>query len=94
MRQQVHTIGEAADIAGPDGVVFNATGLGAPIVCLTLRIQLIEQWTEGARSLIGVEDKLVYPIRGQTILAEAPDVKECIALPIGKGSQCQVATTC
>ncbi|KAK7695034.1 hypothetical protein QCA50_002222 [Cerrena zonata] len=66
VKRQIHTIGEAADIAGPDGIVFNATGLGA-------------------RSLVGVEDKLVYPIRGQTILAEAPDVKECIALPIGSG---------
>ncbi|CAL1694500.1 unnamed protein product [Somion occarium] len=66
VKRQIHTIGEAADIAGPEGIIFNATGLGA-------------------RSLIGVEDKLVYPIRGQTILVEAPAVKECVALPIGTG---------
>ena len=29
VKRQIHTIGEAADIAGPDGIVFNATGLGA-----------------------------------------------------------------
>ncbi|OCF77706.1 D-amino-acid oxidase [Kwoniella mangroviensis CBS 8886] len=29
----------------------------------------------GARSLIGVEDSLVHPAKGQTILVEAPDVK-------------------
>ncbi|WVW86588.1 hypothetical protein I302_108638 [Kwoniella bestiolae CBS 10118] len=29
----------------------------------------------GARSLLGVEDPLVHPAKGQTILVEAPDVK-------------------
>ncbi|WVQ66588.1 uncharacterized protein L199_004772 [Kwoniella botswanensis] len=29
----------------------------------------------GARSLIGVEDSLVHPAKGQTILVEAPDVR-------------------
>lgn len=32
----------------------------------------------GARSLLGVEDKAVLPIRGQTVLVRAPDVKTCI----------------
>ncbi|KAH8099776.1 nucleotide-binding domain-containing protein [Cristinia sonorae] len=36
----------------------------------------------GARSLVGVEDKMVYPIRGQTIIAHAPEIKECVALPL------------
>ena len=28
--------------------------------------------------MIGVEDSAVQPIRGQTILVEAPKVKECV----------------
>ncbi|KZT27602.1 DAO-domain-containing protein [Neolentinus lepideus HHB14362 ss-1] len=32
----------------------------------------------GARSLIGVEDTKCYPIRGQTTIVYAPQVKECI----------------
>lgn len=34
----------------------------------------------GARSLFGVEDMKVYPVRGQTILVYSPNVKECISL--------------
>ncbi|KLO20051.1 FAD dependent oxidoreductase [Schizopora paradoxa] len=33
----------------------------------------------GAKSLLGVEDNSVFPIRGQTIVVDAPHVKECIA---------------
>ncbi|KIP03619.1 hypothetical protein PHLGIDRAFT_130023 [Phlebiopsis gigantea 11061_1 CR5-6] len=40
----------------------------------------------GARSLIGVEDKAVYPIRGQTILAYAPDCQEFLSYPLGLSS--------
>jgi hypothetical protein len=32
----------------------------------------------GARSLVGVEDKAVYPARGQTVLVKAPEVRWCI----------------
>ncbi|WVF68868.1 hypothetical protein IAT40_003641 [Kwoniella sp. CBS 6097] len=31
----------------------------------------------GARSLIGVEDKKVFPAKGQTVLVRAPEVKTC-----------------
>ncbi|KAJ9114537.1 hypothetical protein QFC20_001411 [Naganishia adeliensis] len=31
----------------------------------------------GARSLIGVEDETVYPVKGQTVLVKAPGVKTC-----------------
>ncbi|EMD32657.1 hypothetical protein CERSUDRAFT_161651 [Gelatoporia subvermispora B] len=65
IRRKVHSLGEAAALAGPGGVVVNATGLGA-------------------RSLIGVEDKDVYPIRGQTIIVQAPSVKEFISFPLGE----------
>jgi len=34
----------------------------------------------GARSLLGVEDTDVYPIRGQVVLLHAPNVNECVAL--------------
>jgi D-amino-acid oxidase len=40
---------------------------------------------QGARSLLGVEDTDVYPIRGQVVLLYAPNVNECVALlPEGK----------
>ncbi|KAI0660694.1 nucleotide-binding domain-containing protein [Cubamyces menziesii] len=57
VRKRVVTLGEAAALAGPNGVLVNATGLGA-------------------RSLIGLEDKDVYPIRGQTIVIDNPKVHE------------------
>ncbi|GHJ84687.1 hypothetical protein NliqN6_1089 [Naganishia liquefaciens] len=31
----------------------------------------------GSRSLIGVEDETVYPVKGQTVLVKAPGVKTC-----------------
>ncbi|PSR71073.1 hypothetical protein PHLCEN_2v13042 [Hermanssonia centrifuga] len=67
IKKKVYSIGEVAEIAGPKGVVINATGLGA-------------------RSLIGVQDKAVYPIRGQTILAYAPGVQEFLSYPLGLAS--------
>ncbi|KZT08689.1 nucleotide-binding domain-containing protein [Laetiporus sulphureus 93-53] len=64
VRRKVQSLGEAAALAGPKGVLVNATGLGA-------------------RSLIGVEDTNVYPIRGQTIIVYAPEIKEFISFPLG-----------
>jgi len=49
----LRSIEEGADVAGPDGIVVNATALGA-------------------RSLIGVQDTKVHPVRGQTVLVHAP----------------------
>jgi glycine/D-amino acid oxidase-like deaminating enzyme len=46
-------------------VVAEATFIDAILVCAGL----------GARSLGGVEDKDMYPIRGQTVLIRAPWVK-------------------
>lgn len=34
----------------------------------------------GARSLFGVEDTKVYPIRGQTVLVYSPNAKECVTI--------------
>lgn len=34
----------------------------------------------GARSLVGVMDRDVYPARGQTVLVRAPKVRKCIML--------------
>jgi glycine/D-amino acid oxidase-like deaminating enzyme len=45
----------------------------AVVVCLGL----------GARFLGGVEDKDVYPVRGQTILIRAPWIKRCMSLSGG-----------
>jgi hypothetical protein len=39
----------------------------------------------GARSLFGVEDTKVYPVRGQTILVYSPSVNECMTVvPAGE----------
>ncbi|KAH9947111.1 FAD dependent oxidoreductase [Amylocystis lapponica] len=73
VRQRVLSLSEAAALAGPGGVLVNATGLGA-------------------RSLIGVEDTDVYPIRGQVIIVEAPAVKECLSAPLGVSSRPGEAT--
>ncbi|KAH9964273.1 FAD dependent oxidoreductase [Russula dissimulans] len=41
---------------------------------------LINATALGARSLLGVEDTKVYPVRGQVVLLHAPNVNECVAL--------------
>ncbi|KAI0785359.1 FAD dependent oxidoreductase [Irpex lacteus] len=41
----------------------------------------------GARSLIGVQDRDVYPIRGQTILASVPNMQQFLSYPLGGGAQ-------
>lgn len=38
----------------------------------------------GARSLVGVEDEAVFPVRGQTIIVNAPHLKEFVADVTGK----------
>ncbi|KAI0936990.1 hypothetical protein AcW1_001084 [Taiwanofungus camphoratus] len=67
IRKRVHSLSEAAALTGPNGIIVNATGLGA-------------------RSLMGVEDTTVFPIRGQTVIVHAPSVKEFISFPLGSAS--------
>ncbi|TBU49268.1 FAD dependent oxidoreductase [Dichomitus squalens] len=64
VRLRVASIGEAVALAGPNGVLVNATGLGA-------------------RSLLGLEDKDVYPIRGQTMVIDNPKVREFVSIESG-----------
>ncbi|KII94267.1 hypothetical protein PLICRDRAFT_36518 [Plicaturopsis crispa FD-325 SS-3] len=59
-RRTLASLDQAAELAGAEGIIINATSLGA-------------------RSLIGVEDTAVYPIRGQTIHVYAPTVKEFLS---------------
>ncbi len=40
----------------------------------------------GAATLIGVEDRDVYPARGQTVLVRAPHAQRCIMSADGFGS--------
>ncbi len=47
----------------------------------------------GARSLLGVEDTKVYPIRGQVVLVHAPNVNECIAM-VPEGKRVSHSRTC
>lgn len=39
--------------------------------------------TTGSRSIIGVEDVKLYPIRGQTILVKSPQIQEFLAVKGG-----------
>ena len=88
VRRRVISLDEAGELAGEGGVVINATSLGEPpeqiretMICPCVLV-------EGARSLLGVEDTKVYPIRGQVVLLHAPNVNECVAfLPEGKRLQ-------
>ena len=74
VHKHVSSIEEASHIGGKECIVINATGLGK-----WNSIHVIERSAmthlAGAKSLLGVEDKEVYPIRGQTIIVEAPDAK-------------------
>ncbi|KAF8846109.1 FAD dependent oxidoreductase [Paxillus ammoniavirescens] len=40
---------------------------------------LVNASSLGSRSIIGVEDTKLYPIRGQTILVQSPGVHECLS---------------
>ncbi|KAF7972606.1 hypothetical protein HWV62_17422 [Athelia sp. TMB] len=53
VRKRLRSIEDVADMAGYDGIIVNALGIGA-------------------RSLVGVLDTSVFPIRGQIILVQAP----------------------
>ena len=85
MRRRIISLDEAGELAGEGGVVINATSLGEPLEqsreMMIYRCALVP----GARSLLGVEDTKVYPIRGQVVLVHAPNVTDCIAfLPEGE----------
>jgi glycine/D-amino acid oxidase-like deaminating enzyme len=44
---------------------------------------LVNASSLGSRSIIGVEDTKLYPIRGQTILVHAPGLQECLIVDQG-----------
>ncbi|KAI0094450.1 FAD dependent oxidoreductase [Irpex rosettiformis] len=54
---------------------FNGNGKGVVVNATAL----------GARTLIGVEDQDVFPIRGQTILASVPNMHQFLSYPLGAG---------
>jgi D-amino-acid oxidase len=85
MRRRILSLDEAGELAGEGGVVINATALGEPpeqIREITIYLCALVQ---GARSLLGVQDTDVYPIRGQVVLLYAPNVNELVSLlPNGK----------
>ena len=79
VRRRVISLDEVCEFAGEGGAVINATSLGK----LSERVQeMISSCTfvPGARSLLGVEDTKVYPIRGQVVLVHAPNVNECVTV--------------
>ncbi|TDL28092.1 FAD dependent oxidoreductase [Rickenella mellea] len=70
--KSVGSIEEAAALGGTDSIVINATGL--------VSSHCAAHSVVGSRSLLGVEDLNVYPIRGQTTIVEAPHVKTCVSV--------------
>ena len=85
MRRRVISLDEAGELAGEGGVVINATSLGEFPEQIREMMIYSCALVQGARSLLGVEDTEVYPIRGQVVLLHAPNINECIAfMPEGK----------
>lgn len=85
VRRRILSLDEAGELAGEGGVVINATSLGEHPEQFREMMSYSCTFVQGARSLFGVEDTDVYPIRGQVVLMYAPNVNECIALlPEGK----------
>ena len=74
VHKHVSSIEEAAYIGGKECTIINATGLGKWSFH-PCNVEARMTHFTGAKSLLGVEDKEVYPIRGQTIIVEAPDVR-------------------
>ena len=63
------------------GVQSKARPVDALIVCVGL----------GARTLGGVEDKDVYPVRGQTVLLQAPWIEGGRSLVVESGAKTYIA---
>ena len=82
LRRRVNSLDEACGLAGESGAVINATGLGE-FHNNSERRRVHERLDLGARSLFGVEDTKVYPVRGQSIIVYSPNVKECITVVRG-----------
>lgn len=78
VQRHVWSIEEAAAIGGSESIVINATALGNMIRFFSSCCHSHGS-TLGAKSLLGVEDQDVYPIRGQTIIVSAPNAKECVS---------------
>jgi hypothetical protein len=82
VRRRVSSLDEACELAGKSGAVINATGLGE-LHSNSEGRRTHEHLNLGARSLFGVEDTKMYPVRGQTMIVYSPNVKECITVVRG-----------
>lgn len=89
MRQKIHCLDDVRIHMAPDTVVINATSLGGQIPDDDCTFRADK--STGSRSIIGIEDSKLYPIRGQTITVNAPDIKLCCAIADSGCCQC---TTC
>lgn len=76
--KHVGSIEEAAHFGGDKSIVINATGLG--LYSSPCFAKDAESEVAGAKALLGVEDKDVYPIRGQTVIVDAPEAKTHMSL--------------
>jgi len=84
LKRRVSALDEAYDLALPQHLV-EKFGLG-PESGGRLTVDLVVNATGlGAKSLVGVEDDTVYPIRGQTVLVKSD-------LAGGKGKRCYMGT--
>lgn len=83
IRRKVNSLDELPQFTEAGSIVVNATGLGIsapqPFSTFTSR----EMDFTGSRSLHGVEDLALYPIRGQTIAVYAPEITEHLSEGIG-----------
>ena len=93
IHKQVSSIEEAATLGNDggvseDGIVINATGLGKSLTTYPSKKAKLtsKSFLLGAKSLIGVEDEAVYPIRGQTIIVHAPHVQEFLCVGLGQSA--------
>jgi D-amino-acid oxidase len=84
-RQFVRSLDEVKPFVGKTGLLVNATSLGEHMPAIaSYQLSLTVVGSEGSRSLIGVEDTTMYPIRGQSIVVESNGLQEFVTVRSGQ----------
>ena len=81
VRKQVNSLEELKPFVGSDGVLVNASALGKWDGLATLGCR--QPCHLGSKSIIGIEDTKLFPIRGQTILIQSSDVQGSVYVKDG-----------
>lgn len=81
-RRELMSLDEAFAAAGGVRLVVNATGLGKRTMLSVCEVRLqslmeVLGCRAGSKRILGVEDELVRPIRGQTVLIKS-NTRQCI----------------